>query len=184
MAFIALYDACVLHDALLRDLVIRLSLEPVLNLRSRWTETILDEMVHSVLKERPDLEPERLARTREKMCAAVPDCLVTGYEPLLDGLEMPDPNDRHVLAAAIKATAQVIVTYDLDHFPYELLEPFDVEPQHPDEFLVGLLDLNEATVRASFAQQIASLRRAPWTRAQMLERLRRRGLVRSGPRLL
>lgn len=74
---------------------------------------ILDEVFENLREHRPDLEPRALARTRELMVCAVRDCLVTGYEPLVAGLELPDPDDRHVLAAAIRARAQVIVTNDL-----------------------------------------------------------------------
>jgi hypothetical protein len=82
VAFVAIYDACVLHDALLRDLLIRLARKRTLNLRARWSEQILDEMVDAVLRSRPDLDPGRLVRTRQLMCQAVPDGLVTGFEPL------------------------------------------------------------------------------------------------------
>ncbi len=71
---------------------------------------------------------------------AVRDCLVTGYEDLIASLSLPDPDDRHVLAAAIRADADVIVTYNLKDFPAETLAPFDIEAQHPDDFLVSLLD--------------------------------------------
>ncbi len=75
------------------------------------------------------------------MNAHVLDCLVTGYEDFIDGLVLPDPNDRHVLASAIRA-ANVIVTYNLDDFPRQVLDPFGIEPQHPDIFVVHLLDLD------------------------------------------
>ncbi len=91
MAFVVLYDACVLRDSLLRDLVIRLARKRKLNLRARWSEAILDGMVRSILTRRSDLDPERLVRTRQLVCEAVPDCLVTGFEPLIEGLSLPDP---------------------------------------------------------------------------------------------
>jgi hypothetical protein len=78
--------------------------------RARWTDAIHDEWIRKVLQNRPDLTAQQLARTRELMNRAVPDCLVSGYEKLIDKLELPDPDDRHVLAAAIHARANVIVT--------------------------------------------------------------------------
>jgi hypothetical protein len=69
------------------------------------------------------------------MDRAVPDCLVTGYEPLIEGLTLPDPNDRHILAAAIRCGAQIIVTLNLKDFPADVLDPYGVEAMHPDEFL-------------------------------------------------
>jgi predicted nucleic acid-binding protein len=130
VAFTALYDADVLHPPGLRDLLVRLGQTGLF--RARWSEQILDKMVASILRRRPDLDPQRLARTRQLMCEAVADCLVTGYEPLINGLTLPDPDDRHVLAAAIRCSAQVIVTANLDDFPAAALEPFNIEAQGPD----------------------------------------------------
>lgn len=101
MAFVVIYDACVLYPAPLRDLLVRLASTGIV--RARWSELILDECFRSILAQRPDLKPESLRRTRELMKEAVPDCIVTGFEPLVNGLELPDPDDRHVLAAAIRA---------------------------------------------------------------------------------
>jgi len=113
MAFIVLYDACVLYPAPLRDLLIRVAKTGVV--RARWTDAILDECFRNILEQRPDLKPEALKRTRELMTQAVPDCLVTGFETLIDSLTLPDRDDRHVLAAAIRVGAQAIVTFmDLD----------------------------------------------------------------------
>ena len=109
-------------------------------MRARWTETIHEEWIRKVLEDNPRLSAERLARTRTLMNEAVRDCLVTGYEDLIESLSLPDPDDRHVLAAAIRASAGIIVTYNLTDFPAETLARFDIEAQHPDDFLVGLLD--------------------------------------------
>src|SRR5215510_13809953 len=105
--------------------------------RARWTETIHDEWLRNVLKDNPQLSPERLARPRNLMDEAVRDCLVTGYEDLIDSLTLPDADDRHVLAAAIRAGAGVIVTYNLADFPAETLVRFAIEAQHPDDFLIS-----------------------------------------------
>lgn len=79
--------------------------------------THLDEVFDSLARNRPDLDPAKLTRTRELMGAAICDVLVVGHEPLIDVVDLPDPDDRHVLAAAIKARAQVIVTQNLRDFP-------------------------------------------------------------------
>jgi predicted nucleic acid-binding protein len=183
MAFVVVYDACVLHDSLLRDLLIRLARKRKLNLQARWSEAILDEMVRTFLARRPDLDPDRLARTRQLMCDAIPDCLVTGFEALIEGLDLPDPGDRHVLAAGIAAGAQVIVTYNERHFPDAVLRPFDIEAQHPDEFLVSLFDLDQSTVREAFTELVGSLTRPPSTHIEVIAALRRRGLIRAAQRL-
>ena len=92
MAFCATYDACVLHPAVLRDLLVRLAGTGLF--RATWSDDILGEMVASVLKRRPDLTPTQLERTRELMHEALPGSLVEGYRDLIEGLELPDLDDR------------------------------------------------------------------------------------------
>jgi hypothetical protein len=94
--------------------------------RVRWSEAILDECFRSILERRPDLKPGALDRTRELMQSAIPDCIVSGYEHLIEGLALPDSDDRHVLAAAIRAGAQTIVTFNLKDFPTQALEAYDI----------------------------------------------------------
>lgn len=123
MAFVVLYDACVLYPAPLRDLLIRLANTGIV--RARWSEAILDECFRNIQEQRPELKPEALQRTRELMKKAVVDCMVTGFESLIDGLTLPDPDDRHVLAAAIRVGAQAIVTFAASF----LLLTFSSSPQ-------------------------------------------------------
>jgi predicted nucleic acid-binding protein len=92
-----------------------------------------------VLENRRDLSLIQLERTRQLMNAAVRDCLVVGYESRIDNLTLPDPDDRHVLAAALEAQAQVIVTYNLRDFPPDALQPRGLEAQHPDEFILRVI---------------------------------------------
>jgi hypothetical protein len=108
--------------------------------QARWTDRIHEEWIRSLLENRPDLNRESLERTRRQMNAYVDDCLVTGYEPLIDALPLPDPNDRHVLAAAIKAEASCIVTFNVRDFPPDVLDPFQIQAITPDEFVVRLID--------------------------------------------
>ena len=144
MAFCATYDACVLHPAVLRDLLVRLASTGLF--RATWSDDILEEMVASVLRRRPHLTAARLERTRKLMCEAVPGSLVEGYRDLIEGLELPDPDDRHVLAAAIRAGAQVIVTENIVDFPDAALSPYDIEAQTPDVFVLHVIDLSPTTV--------------------------------------
>lgn len=104
MARIVLYDACVLYPAPLRDLLMRLALTDLF--QARWTDRIHDEWTRNVLGNRPDITPESLARCRQLMDEHVPGCLVTGYEALISTLTLPDPDDRHVLAAAVHGRAR------------------------------------------------------------------------------
>jgi hypothetical protein len=91
----------------------------------------LDEVFRNLAANRADLDPTKLERTRTLMNRATRDCLVTGYESLIGSLTLPDPDDRHVLAAAIKARAQVIVTRNLADFPADVLNAWDMEAKSP-----------------------------------------------------
>jgi hypothetical protein len=171
----AVYDANILYPAPLRDLFIRISQTGLV--RARWTDTIHDEWLRSVLKDNPQLSPERLARTRALMNEAVRDCLVTGYEDLIESLTLPDADDRHVLAAAIRAGAEVIVTKNLKDFPPETLSRFGIEAMHPDDFLVSLLGLAPGLVCAAVKRQRESLRNPPRSVEELLNTLESQGVV-------
>lgn len=133
---VVVYDANVLYPSTLRDVLIRVGLARLV--QPKWTEQILDEVFRNLRANRPDLDPVRLDRTRRLMNDAIRDVTVTGYEHLIDQLDLPDPDDRHVLAATIHAEAQVIVTRNLRDFPADRLSSWGVEAQHPDDFLTGL----------------------------------------------
>lgn len=177
----AVYDANILYPAPLRDLFIRLAQAGVV--RAKWTETIHDEWIRNVLKDNPRLSAERLARTRNLMNAAVRDCLVSGYQDFIASLSLPDLDDRHVLAAAIRAGANVIVTFNLKDFPAETLARFDIETQHPDDFLVCLLDQAPGIVCAAVKRQRENLRNPPKTAQELLATLESQELTQSVSRL-
>ncbi|HLU72973.1 PIN domain-containing protein [Nocardiopsis composta] len=177
MAFIALYDASVLYPNTLRDLLIRIAQTGLVE--AKWTDQILDEVFDSLKRDRPDLPATALERTRKLMLAAVRDCLVTKYEPLIGALDLPDPDDRHVLAAAVRARAQVIVTSNLRDFPAASLAPWDLESKSPDEFLLDQIHLDRKVVWACVQQIADSWRCPPGTVDDVLDRLERAGLVRA-----
>ena len=133
-------------------------------------------------KSRPDVQPEKLARLRGLMIEAVPDCLISDHEPLIEGLRLRDPEDRHVLAAAIRAGAQVIVTADKD-FTVADLAPWDIEPKHPDEFVLDQIGINDRMVWGCVQQIAISRREPPETIDDVLGQLERSGLVRSAAAL-
>lgn len=95
---IVLFDACVLYPAPLRDLLMHLSLSGLF--RARWTNEIHEEWINNLLEQRPDLNRIQLERTRALMNTHILDALVENYETLTPKLSLPDPHDRHVLAAA------------------------------------------------------------------------------------
>ena len=113
----------------------------------------------------------------------VRDCLVTGYEPLIPTLSLPDPDDRHVLAAAIHGRAEVIVTFNLSDFPATALGPHNVEAVHPDEFVGRLWAESEGGVLGAMRVHRASLKRPPKTAAEYLATLAQCGLAEAAGRL-
>jgi predicted nucleic acid-binding protein len=180
-AVTAVYDANILYPAPLRDLFIRLAQSGLV--RARWTETIHDEWSRNVLTNNPHLSAERLARTRTLMNESVRDCLVTDFEHLIASLSLPDPNDRHVLAAAIHADADIIVTANLIDFPVETLVRFHIEAQHPDDFLIYLLDQAPGIVCGAVKRQRESLRKPAKTIEELLATLESQGLAQAVARL-
>jgi hypothetical protein len=179
--FIAVYDACVLYPAPLRSLLVYLALAGLF--RARWTDAIHEEWMRSVLRDYPDVTRAKAERVRELMNAAVPDCLVTGYENLIPSLSLPDPEDRHVLAAAIRAGASVLVTANLKDFPADVLSAHGIEAMHPDDFVVSLLDLDADAVCAAVRAQRESLRNPPKTAEELLVTLETQGLTQAVARL-
>jgi len=117
------------------------------------------------------------------MNEAVRDCVVAGYEDLVDSLALPDPDDRHVLAAAIRAGAEVIVTCNVKDFPGEILVRYDIETIHPDDFLVGLFDRASGAVCAAVKRQRESLRNPPKTVEELFTTLEKLGLPQAVARL-
>lgn len=140
--FTAFIDANVFYGARLRSLVLFVAQTKLF--RARWSEQVHDEWIRNLIKNRPDLRPEDLAKTRFAMNAAVPDCIVDGYEPLIKSIQLPDPDDRHVIAAAIMTRANAIVTFNEKDFPPEILDGFRLHTKHPDAFLLDVFSLAPA----------------------------------------
>jgi hypothetical protein len=146
-------------------------------LRARWTEAIHEEWMRNVQKDYPDITRAQVERIRDLMNAHVRDCLVTGYEDLIAALTLPDPDDRHVLAAAIRAKADIIVTANLADFPADTLAKYGIEAQHPDDFIHHLLELAPGVVFGAAKKQRESLKNPPLTVEQYLQSLERQGLA-------
>lgn len=156
---IALYDANVLYPASLRDLLIRLARTGIVG--ARWTARVQDEWINNLLQNRPDLTAAQLHRTRELMETAVPGAVVEEYERHIPELGLPDQDDRHVLAAAIEAGAEVIVTFNTRDFPADVVAEFGIQVMDPDSFVLGLLATYPEPVFAAARAQRASLRKPP-----------------------
>ena len=137
--FTALLDANILYPAPMRDIFLQLAADDLF--RAKWSADIHREWINALLRNEPHRDRANLKRTRGRMDQATRDCLVTGYQTLLPTLDLPDPDDRHVLAAAIVGRCDVIVTCNLRDFPEHAVAPYGLEVLHPDDFLANHLDL-------------------------------------------
>ncbi len=129
--------------------------------RPLWSELILDEMLSAIEEIHPDLADGRARGRADTMDRTFDDACVRGWEPLVDGITLPDEDDRHVVAAAIRGQADLIVTANLGDFPAVALEPLGLEAQSPDDFLLNQLDLDpDVLIRVLHAQAAATQRPA------------------------
>lgn len=173
--YTAVCDACVLYPAPLRDFLMWLALSGCF--RARWNMQIHDEWKRNLLLNRTDLTQEQLDRTSALMDQAIPDGLVTGHQGLIADLVLPDPDDRHVLAAAIHCNAGIIVTFNEKDFPAAALSSFGIEAQHPDLFIENLFNLDTAVVVIAAQRQRAQLKNPPIEVNRYIDMLLRLGLV-------
>lgn len=173
----AILDACVLYGARLRSVFMYLAMSDLL--RARWTHRIHEEWMRNVLERYPHLTREKLERTRDLMDRHALDAIVTDHEDLVASLTLPDPDDRHVLAAAIRAGAGVIVTFNLADFPAQILAEFGIEALHPDDLLERLIDLDVEAVRAAARLDRLSLKNPPKSVDEYLADLERAGIPRT-----
>ena len=173
----AFLDASVLYPASLRNLLMRLTIDDLY--QARWSAHVHEEWIRSVARDKPHLSIMQLRAVRDAMDAHAADTLVTGYEHLIPSLVLPDPDDRHVLAAAMMGEASVIVTCNLRDFPEDVLDPHNIEAQHPDEFIHGLLNVDPAAVIDAITRQQQRLKSPPVAMADLLALFERLGLVRT-----
>lgn len=171
----ALLDANVLYPAGLRDVLLRLADRGLY--RPKWSAIIHDEWMKNVIKDRPDLNERQIAQIRDTMDQYFPDALVKNHDDLIPDLNLPDEDDRHVLAAAIRAQADVLITQNLKDFPADQLEPHGIEAQHPDEFVVSLFNVHPQSVVASVREHRAALKKPPRSADNHLAALNAMGLV-------
>ena len=168
-------DANILFPAPLRDFFMHMGIADAV--RICWSARIEDEWTRNVIAKRPDLEPSRVYRTAKRMNEAMPNALVSGFENIEATLELPDPDDRHVLAAAIQAGADVIVTKNLRDFPSQVLAHYDIQVMHPDKFVHELLQLEPEAAIVAIQNLQASLKSPPKSMFDVLATLEEQGMA-------
>jgi len=151
VSFPALFDTNVLYGALLNDFILELADRGLY--RPLWSEDILDELRKNLVKagEGAALVDKRISTMRTYF----PDAMVDGYDSLIPTMTC-DSKDRHVLAAAVRGGAEVLVTFNIKDFPDESTAPFDVEVVHPDDFLLDQLDLYHAPTLRALVELVAA----------------------------
>lgn len=174
-------DACVLYPAPLRDFLLHLAAEGLY--MPKWTDRVHEEWTRNLLINRPDLTIAQLDKTVAAMNGAFPDALVAFDETLLKSIQLPDPDDWHVVAGALSGTASIILTVNLRDFPRSQLGRYDLEALHPDVFILDLIELNPDEVTQAFYNQVANLRDPPMSPEAVLQTLLRNGLQKTVERL-
>lgn len=171
---VAVYDACVLYPFHLRNVLIQCAFDGLVE--ARWTDEIHDEWIRNLAANTPTLPIERLIATRDRMKAVLPDADVTDYRHLTPGLRLPDPDDRHVLAAAIAGKAAYIVTWNLKDFPARDLAEYGVASQSPDDFLIDLHTAFPEAIISSVRRARYNLRKTMPSIEAFIEGLQQGGL--------
>ena len=170
----AILDANILASITLTDIFVQLAVDDLYH--AKWTNDIHREWIAAVLKFRPKIEPQRLERRRRQMDIETREALVTGYEGVIDDLELPDSGDRHILAAAIHGGCDLIVTKNLKHFPIDSLSPYGIEAQHPDTFLMGQLERVPLQFCDAVRTVVLRAKNPPFTVEEYRASLKRAGL--------
>lgn len=164
--FVVVLDANVLFPFTIRDTLLRAAASGLYQLR--WSAQILDEMERNLVSTGAMTAP-KAKRLRAIMTREFPDAEVTGYEPLISAMKNHE-KDRHVVAAAVKAGAQVVTTSNLRDFASL---PDGIEAQSPDRFLTSLFDLQPALFVDLLREQARDLVKPPMALDELLDRLAR-----------
>jgi len=169
-------DTNVLYSAGCRDLLIASSIAGLCH--CRWSGEVLVELESALRRTRPDLHPGQIRGLLAALASACPEALLQP-RPASD-LALPpmvDPADAHVLRGAIRAQAQVLLTFNLKHFPRRLLVRHGLVAMTPDQWLVSLAKSAPTDIMAISERCRSRLIRPPLTRAHYLASLRRSGLA-------
>jgi predicted nucleic acid-binding protein len=171
--FTVVFDSNVLFSIRLTSLLMELAMSGLF--RARWSADIHREWMAAVSTAR-DIPAEALSTRRDCMDESVPDGCVEGYEPLIDGLTLPDPNDRHVLAAAIRCGARVIVTFNESDFPADVLNPFGIHTRNADDFIIEVDAVDSGILIAAAKADLAHYQNPPLSPDEYVEGLKACGL--------
>jgi PIN domain len=171
---VAIYDACVLYPFHLRNLLVQCAVDRLVE--ARWSDGIHDEWIRSVAANDLGISIDRLKVTRHLMNAVLPDAMVSNYENYIPEINLPDLDDRHVVAAAIVAGASLIITWNVRDFPAKELARYQLRKQTPDAFLMNLYAAVPDVVVAATANARQNLRRSRISATEFIKALERQKL--------
>lgn len=178
--FVVLLDANVLFPFRKRDVLLRFYQAGLF--RARWSDQILEEWTRNLLTLKPQLAAS-VAAQQNAMRDHFPEAQVEGHEPLIEALTLPDPDDRHVLAAAIQCGAQHIITENLKDFPANLLASYNIEAIDADEFLSRTFDLYPSEALEILRQLRAHYKNPPYSQSEFIFDLTAKGLPKLAARV-
>jgi hypothetical protein len=185
MAFeppIAVFDSCILYPFHLRNIIVQAAVDRLIE--ARWTDEIHDEWMRNLMVQMPAIPmEERLHVTRQLMNGALPTATIRGYEEHIPRVTLPDPDDRHVVAAGIAAHASHVLTWNLRHFPTNELKKFGLRRMTPDAYLSALFNKIPDLVISSLANARRNLSKTRVSASDFIDILERQKLVQVAKRV-
>jgi len=184
MAFepsVVIFDACILYPFHLRNIVVQVAVDRLVD--ARWTDEIHDEWIRNLVANRPAIPIERLQITRRLMNDALPGAMVVGYQRHILAVTLPDPDDRHVVAAGIASGATIVLTWNLRDFPAREMKKHGLRTQTPDAFLVELCDHAPDLILASLANARRNLSKTRVSASDFINILKNQGLIQLSARI-
>lgn len=170
--FIAVLDTNVIYPVIIRDMLLWFAHYDLYT--PKWSKHIFDEWFEVML--RKGVSEDEAKKRIGRMDLAFPDALVQNYENLIEYLNLPDTKDCHVLAAAIKTNAHIIVTNNIKDFPAEILAMYGLKTKTADDFLTDIIDLNQDVAVEAFREMVLYKKKPPLDEYEVLDRLRRNSL--------
>ena len=171
--FTCVLDTNVIYPVEIRDLLFWFAYYDLFT--PKWSKHIFDEWIE-VMK-RKGISDEVIQRRISRPKEAFPDAMVKNYESLIDTIQLPDEKDRHVMAAAIKINANLIVTNNIKDFPKDYLSNYGLSVKTPDDFAADLIDLNPEQAVAAFRELVINKINPDLDEYQVLEKFKNNGLV-------
>ncbi len=172
LKFTSVLDTNVIYPIETRDVLMWFAYHELYT--PKWSKNIFEEWISVMI--RKGISEEEISKRTGKLHEAFPDAMVLNYEGLIEGLVLPDPNDRHILAAAIKTNANSIITNNIKHFPNDYLSSFGLSAMLPDDFLTDTIDLNTEKAKEAFKDMVLTKKNPNIGEYEMLDILRKRGL--------